>query len=972
MLFNANTQDGQLVDDQAPLYSSRITSTYLEYLATYYPDIKIEPLLNYAGMTRYEVEDPGHWFTQRQSDRFNEILVKKTGNSHISRDVGRFTTSSRRLGAAKQYALGLMNVSSIYLTASRVAKGMTRASILEAKKLASNKVELVALPKPGVNEKQYQCENRIGMFESATKLFMRNFAEVDHPSCFHRGDACCRYIVSWAKTSSLIWKRLRNLSMSLAIPAAMAICFFLPMDLWPETLLPLFIIPLVLSVYSINLEKQELVRTLEIQGDAADDLLDEINIRHSNALLIQETGQAISSILDVHKIIETVVRVMERHLYFDRGMIMLADDQRTRLKFTAGFGYNENQSKILHETEFNLSNPDSTGVMVRSFKEQKPFLVNDVAEIESDLSPRSLEFIRRMEVQSFVCVPIVYENKALGVLSVENIKTDQKITQSEISVLTGVASQTAISIINARSFKKIQESESRYRLLADNISDVIWVLDVPGLKFSYVSPSVTNMHGYTPEEYIRLPLDDLLSPSSFEHTSFMISEELAKDRIRAKNQSNSKTLSLEAVNKDGSTLWIEVTATFLRGDSGEVSGILGVSRDISQRIKDESEKKKLQSQLQQAQKMEAIGTLAGGIAHDFNNILTPIIGYTEISMDDSDSESMIHENLKEILSAGLRAKDLVKQILAFSRQTDHEMKPVQVKIIVKEAVKLLRASLPSTIEIQQNVQSDSVVLADATQIHQVMMNLCTNAGHAMDEAGGTLEVCLEDVKLDSEPWVRKLEVIPGDYLCLTVSDTGVGMSAEVRNRIFDPFFTTKDRDQGTGMGLSVVHGIVKSHKGAITVYSEPGRGSTFKIFLPVVEKEARESNQDEDEVPTGTEHVLLIDDEKTIIQMGRKMLERLGYQVTTRSSSVEALELFKVKPFEFDLVITDMTMPNMTGEKLARQLLEIRSDIPIIICTGFSQQLTEEKAKSIGIKEFVLKPIVVKDLARSVRKALDA
>jgi PAS domain S-box-containing protein len=398
---------------------------------------------------------------------------------------------------------------------------------------------------------------------------------------------------------------------------------------------------------------------------------------------------------------------------------------------------------------------------------------------------------------------------------------------------------------------------------------------------------------------------------------------------------------------------------------------LQIATDIT-RIKDlEKESLRIQAQLQQAQKMEAIGTLAGGIAHDFNNILSAVIGYTEIVLGDVAEGSSQHHNLQEVLKAGNRARDLVNQILMFSRQTEKELKPVQINQIVIETLKLLRASLPTTIRIEPNLSSNSAVLADPTQIHQVMMNLCTNAAHAMREAGGILKIELIDTNLDDSFIEQHPYLSTGPYLKLGVSDTGHGMEQHVADRIFDPFYTTKERGEGTGMGLAVVLGIVKSHGGTITVESAVGDGSCFDVYLPIIEREAEAEIRPKPIMPTGSEYILFVDDEKSLVDLGLQILKRLGYDVTTRTSSVEALELFIAQPDKFDLVITDMTMPNMTGDQLAAKLMDIRADIPVILCTGYSERISKDKAHQIGIKEFVLKPIVMSDMAITVRKVLD-
>ena len=398
---------------------------------------------------------------------------------------------------------------------------------------------------------------------------------------------------------------------------------------------------------------------------------------------------------------------------------------------------------------------------------------------------------------------------------------------------------------------------------------------------------------------------------------------------------------------------------------------LQIATDIS-RIKDlEKESLRIQAQLQQAQKMEAIGTLAGGIAHDFNNILSAVIGYTEIVLAEVSEGTSQHRNLQEVLKAGNRARDLVNQILMFSRQTEKELKPVQINQIVIEALKLLRASLPTTIRIEPDLRSNSAVLADSTQIHQVMMNLCTNAAHAMREKGGRLKIELSDIELDGRHIEQHPFLSAGSYIKLRVSDTGHGMEKKIADRIFDPFYTTKDRGEGTGMGLAVVLGIVKSHGGTITVESSIGQGSCFEVLLPAIGHEPDTEFRPKVVMPSGTEHILFIDDEKSLVDLGFQILERLGYDVTTRTSSIEALELFMDQPDKFDLVITDTTMPNMTGDQLAVKLMEIREDIPVILCTGYSERISRDKAQEVGIKEFVLKPIIMSDMALTVRKVLD-
>jgi signal transduction histidine kinase/ActR/RegA family two-component response regulator len=382
---------------------------------------------------------------------------------------------------------------------------------------------------------------------------------------------------------------------------------------------------------------------------------------------------------------------------------------------------------------------------------------------------------------------------------------------------------------------------------------------------------------------------------------------------------------------------------------------------------------KYERQLQQVLKIQAIGTLAGGIAHDFNNILFPIVGYTELTMDEVSEDSVAHNNLEEILKAANRAKDLVQQILTFSRQSDQERKPIKVQNIITETLKLLRASIPASIEIIHKIQDDcGSVMGDATQIHQVIMNLCTNAYQAMQDTGGKLEVILSEVNIGYQETIDKIGMQPGKHLQLLVKDEGCGMDAAVMDRIFEPYYTTKEQGKGTGLGLSVIHGIVKNHRGDITVKSTPGKGTIFQVYLPLIEDlDIGAELEPTNGATKGEERILLVDDEEQIVAMERQMLETLGYRVTARTDSQEALKVFAEQPHNFDLVITDMTMPHMTGDQLAQKMLDIEPQIPVILCTGFNEIITEEKALAMGIQKFVMKPVVKNDLATTIRTVLD-
>ncbi len=445
-------------------------------------------------------------------------------------------------------------------------------------------------------------------------------------------------------------------------------------------------------------------------------------------------------------------------------------------------------------------------------------------------------------------------------------------------------------------------------------------------------------------------------------------EELAKAYDKAQNELLERQRAEAALKKLNDELELRVeerTHSLLQANAS-------LLHEISERKIAEEQRQKLETQLQQAQKMEAIGTLAGGIAHDFNNILGAIIGYAEMIHEDCPANSSFFHDIDQVLQAANRAKELVKQILAFSRQAKSIKFPVQPATIVKEAIKLLRSSIPSTIAIEQDIDPEAgVVLADPTQIHQILMNLCTNAFHAMEMEGGTLTISLHKKSLSQDDLSSEPNMQPGNFLQLSIKDTGIGIAPEIREKIFDPYFTTKEVGKGTGMGLSMVHGIVQSYGGFISCDSVLGKGTVFKITLPAIEENALEENESTEPVPHGKERILLIDDEEILLEMGKIMLERLGYHVTARWNGIEALATFQDKQDQFDIVITDQTMPGMTGVDLSRRILQLRPNMPIILCTGYSSLISEEKARSMGIKGFAMKPLARKNVARLIRKILD-
>lgn len=470
------------------------------------------------------------------------------------------------------------------------------------------------------------------------------------------------------------------------------------------------------------------------------------------------------------------------------------------------------------------------------------------------------------------------------------------------------------------------------------------------------------------EQLLGMPLEKIIGRTMDD----LFPSDLAKKMIEDDKKILQEGVTVNVIEEFGGRIY--ETTKFPIFINNKPNMLAGFTLDITDRTKAEEETNKLQAQLLHTQKMEAIGTLSGGIAHDFNNILAAIIGYAEMAKNDIPDWSPAKHQIGEVLKAGIRAKELVKQILSFSRQGEQKQIPVQIDLVIKEVLNFLRASIPTTIDIKLDITpSCGNTLAAPTQIHQILMNLCTNAAQAMEENGGILGIDLSVVDLTSNDLDADSNLQPGPYILLVVSDTGTGIKKEILGRIFDPYFTTKEFGKGSGMGLSVVHGIVHSHGGMITVESIPGKGTTFKLYLPKIKEAVQEVEAvDTSPLPPGKGKILIVDDDASLATLTKKQLEMFGYEAIAMTNSKEALEHFRTESKNYVLVITDQTMPYMTGEQLAGELFHIRPDIPIIMCTGYSSRIDANKADSIGIKAFLMKPVDNKELSRTIRKVLDS
>ncbi len=566
---------------------------------------------------------------------------------------------------------------------------------------------------------------------------------------------------------------------------------------------------------------------------------------------------------------------------------------------------------------------------------------------------------------SIALIPIRNLDKIVGLIQLNDRRKDC-FTLDTIELLEGIALHLGEALMRKRAEESLRKSEARYATTLSVLETGLWDWHIPSgqATFSAVYYRILDYrNGEFPASYDSWR--NLVHPDDIGRVELGLGRSFALGAGFA--------LDLRMKLKSGGWKWVSTRGKAVEKDAdGKALRMVGTLTDITDRKQAEEERKNMQAQLQQAQKMETIGTLAGGIAHDFNNILTAILGYAEMARESSLAGSMVANDLAQVVKASHRAKELVKQILAFSRQDETERIPLQPSLIIKEASKMLRSSLPATIGIKLDLDPESgFVMADPTQIHQILMNLCTNAYHAMEETGGTLSISLKKKNPTLEDLANERNPQPGDFIRLSVADTGSGIAPEIREKIFEPYFTTKEIGRGTGMGLAIIHGIVKGYGGHVSCDSQPGEGAVFHVYLPVIADEALSEKTQVDKIQLGNERILFIDDEKTIADMSKSMLERLGYRVTIRTNSMEALATFQNQPEDFDLVITDQTMPDMTGSDLARRMLQLRPGMPIILCTGYSSLVSEEKARSFGIQGFALKPLTKKGIATLIREVLD-
>ncbi len=825
-------------DENKPLYGGIGIDLYLKFIREKYSYVDIDELLEYAQMEPYQVQDECHFFSQKQTNLFHEKLVQLTGNPRIAHEAGRFASSPEVLGIMRRSLLCLVGPVKYYELIGKYAGKISKSSRYQAKRRGPNQVEITVTPYPGTREEPFQCENRMGYWEAVSTIYNLNPPKILHPECMFQGGKVCRYIVSWQESPATLFKKIKNIS-TIILAAICIISPFLIKQITPllspeKTFVILYSVSitiiLLLNLISSRLYVDRLLNTIDSLKDSADELMEQVEINYENSLLVSEMSQALTRTLDIDGIFSEVTRVLQNRLDYDRALIMLADPEKTRLHFQAGYGYTEEQLRILKKIAFHLDNPESRGIFTVTFLKRNPTLLNDLDEIKNDLSPRSLEFAKKFAVKSLICCPITYKDDPLGILAVDNTKSKKPLLQRDLNMMMGITLQIGAKIHNVQ----------------------------------------------------------------------------------------------------------------------------------------------IESHLRQSQKMEAMGNLASGIAHDFNNILSSILGYSQIIGMKLPENDPIRKMAEEIHHAGIKASNLTKQLLAFSRKQVTAMKITNLNIIIEDMAKMLGRLISEDISLKIFPTKElGNIMADTGQIEQIIMNLVVNARDAMP-AGGHLIIETGEIFLDGKYAETHENVAPGSYVMLTVTDTGKGIPKAIREKIFEPFFTTKELGKGTGLGLFTVCGIVKQHKGHIYVYSEPDQGTTFKIYLPVIEGPIDEiASSRKRKMPGGTETILVVDDDSSVRRLIVDTLVPLGYHLIEAGCGSEALEYYRMTKEQIDLVLTDVIMPGMNGRELIETIKIDRPGIKAILMSGYTDNVVAHHGVLKPGIIFINKPLLPIAMAEKIREVLD-
>jgi PAS domain S-box-containing protein len=952
-------RESDQIDDDTPVYNSRIINTSIEYIRKHFPELEIWSLLDYAGIKDHELDDPGHWLSQRQIDRFQEICERKLDGRSNAREAGRYIASAEAIGPFRRYLLGLLNPSRAYLLIGKLYSSMSRGAKVTARKLGSSKVEIVCVPMPGINEKVYQCENRIGYFEAVAKFYTKNYAKVEHSSCIYKGDECCRYVISWKSPPYMIWKQIRNYSIPLCSLISLISLFFLPLSVWLFiiTIFSLFIV--TLSFLSKHLETEELNLSIRNEGKSAESHLIQINKNYENALLFNEIGKAMGGGTNTSEFLRQVSALLEKHLDFDRGMILLADKDSGHLFVACHYGYSQENDSESPEA-VSLTNPTAfIQVLMPFYKNKSSILVSSQSEVQDIATKKLQQLMKRRGAKSLACFPIVYKEDTFGILFFENVNKQRRFTQSEKNLLTGVTSQIASGVSNVFTFDKLWESEEKFRNLSENIPDIICTLDLTGT-LTWANHACEVILGYPRNEIVGKSFIGLLK--EMERKKYIdIIQEIRDMGATVRGQ------QIQLTGKSGESRTFTSSYAPHLNSSRDVTGIICLFTDITERLE-------LENQLQRAQKMESLGLLAGGVAHDLNNILSGIVSYPELILMDLPEDSPLRKPMKTIHESGMRAAGVVADLLTIARGVAAGKETLNLNRVVNEYLdspefnKLEKSNILVGFRTELN---DDLLNMKGSPVHlkKVLMNLVVNAAEAI-ETSGTVTISTYNRYLD-EPLMGYENVRRGEYTVLSVSDDGSGISHQDLERIFEPFYTTKVMGRsGTGLGLAVVWNTIQDHNGYINIKTSD-KGTTFELYFPVSREEIAEKRDSIrlDEYKGQGENILVVDDEETQREIATGILTKLGYHAEAVSSGEEAIEYVRTNPV--DLIVLDMVMPKgINGRETYEEIIKARPGQKAIIASGYAKTDEVGAAQKLGAGKYVKKPYTLEKIGIAVKEEL--
>jgi PAS domain S-box-containing protein len=780
-----------------------------------------------------------------------------------------------------------------------------------------------------------------------------------HTECLHNGDKYCKYIVSWKVTSSLVSKLISRYFSAFGLISSLILFFILPFNIWSYYFLGIMLISILSLLISEYLSKADLQKSAESQQNVAEQLIDQFNVRYNELTLIKELGEAAATIFDPQDLLNFTADALQKRLKFKRGMLMLSDPEKTKLIYVAGYGYTQEEESIIQNTDFSLSKQESRGVFYLAYHQQKPFIIDDVNNIQSDLSERSINYIRSLGVKSFICIPIIYKEISEGILAFDNSESGNLATQSDISLLIGVAQQLGISLNNARVHKKVKESEERFRNLSNNSPDIIYQVNSTG-NITYVNPAWKELLGHDLLDVINKNIADFIRQEERE-ILFQTLQDIIKKKITVRD------INFVFLNNKDLPRHVTLTGAPDIDSDGNVIGIIGTLKDISRM-------RSMEAQLLQASKMEALGSLTGGVAHDFNNIIQAIMGYNQIMMTgrkDSTTQKKYHQNIQELIS---RSRELIQQLLLYGRKSNAQLKIININNDILNTISLLSKSIPKAINIQYRLADDLLsVVADSNLIGQIIMNLVINARDAMGDSG-TISIYTNNLTPTNADYLSNINVPIGNYVRLIVTDTGCGMDKDILEHIFEPFFTTKEVGKGTGLGLSVIKQIVKSLNGYIFCDSIPNKGTTFEILLPVADINKETISQAEQPIALkhGNEKLLIVDDESYVLETVKDTLSSYGYKILTAASIDEALKTYSAKKDKIKLVLLDLNMPGSGGKRCLMDMLAINKNVKILMTSGYTTKDQIDDLINTGASGFIVKPYRTEELLSSIRNILDS